>query len=357
MKEIKPLKFILKRAIKDRIIYISLGIIVLVGLLIWLIYPNKSINYTYSPIIVHTFDQIPVIKDQSDKVFNKFFTYTADPFLAVVAGIFGFIIWLNQYSKKVIEKLPKRMTVHFKLKDKIIASCYEAAIAHEGDIRQWSQQIGKQMLGGDLKMFPYFNIDNPIIVKSETEKRYSGKKDNDEKEPIEIYLYNVTIFLNAKDAKDILVYGGEYERKNTIIWYENTPDQPDNKTLEYSKGFYIPDDNDKPYDLTEIKSNKDFAIPDNKTDLKKEINDNISSLLKLNNNINSLSKDDKVKSETKNETKKKTEVETKAETDAIIFLKKEKQKLNDKISKLINEYNSELNNEDISKLKSDYNSN
>lgn len=201
-----------------------------------------------------------------------------DPFFAILAGIFGFIIWYNQKRTQVIEELPKRMTVHFVRDRDLIASCYESALAHEGDIRQMAQQIGKQMLGGDLKMYPYFNIETPEVCYSETEKK-------DDK-PIKIRLYKVTIFLNADKAEDILMHGKTYTGKRTFIWSENNPSNPNNEILECTKEVFLNSGQIK--SLTEIRTSNDFELVYS-YNIEVEIESLINESLELNKKIKDFS--------------------------------------------------------------------
>ena len=45
-------------------------------------------------------------------------------------------------------QLPKKLTVIFTFEGLPLMKCEEAWLAGESDIRQWSQQIGRQMAGG-----------------------------------------------------------------------------------------------------------------------------------------------------------------------------------------------------------------
>ncbi|MFA8436813.1 MAG: hypothetical protein ACEPOZ_20085 [Marinifilaceae bacterium] len=248
---------------------------------------QKPITYLFAFVVLFVISGIISLYPAPTFIktgFHKFFTYTADPFFAIAAGVFGLIIWSNQNRRKFIEELPKRMTVHFKWNDKIIASCYESALAHEGDIRQWAQQIGRQMLGENFKMYPYFNIDTPIVAKSETEMsqgKYSWMKEK----PLPIRLYNVTVFLNADSPQNILEKGKKYYRTQTLIWSENNPNSPENEVFIHKKGFLR-----KEYTLTQIHNSNDFGpleiIPSNYDQL---IEEKIFEIQGLNEKIKKLS--------------------------------------------------------------------
>ncbi len=67
-----------------------------------------------------------------------------------------FVIW-----KSWVEQLPKRLTVRFMYKDDFVMVCENAYLAGEGDIRVWSQQIGRQMVGENLHFEPFIKQGKP----------------------------------------------------------------------------------------------------------------------------------------------------------------------------------------------------
>lgn len=192
------------------------------------------------------------INEETEEVFHDLFTYRADPFFAIIAGLFGIVIWINQKRNQVLTEIPKRMTVHFVVKNAskttVIASCYEAVLAHEGDIRNYSQQIGKQMLGGNLNLHPYFEIGKAEIKRSETEatngnslfKQTTSPHNKHKKiKGLIIKHYKVTLYLDAKSAKDILSDGKAYKRNRTIARYETQPDSPISLTYSHKKDEFL----------------------------------------------------------------------------------------------------------------------
>jgi len=60
-----------------------------------------------------------------------------------------------------VDELPKRLNVHFKFEDRYVFTCWEATLADEGDVRQWAQQVGKQMAGRYLEFDLYPDISAP----------------------------------------------------------------------------------------------------------------------------------------------------------------------------------------------------
>lgn len=87
--------------------------------------------------------------------------------LTFIAAIFIGILELREEYES---NLPKLLTVQFLLQDKIIYECQNAPLAHEGDIRNWAQQIGKQMNNDkDLPLDPRFNV-----IEDKKPKQVSG---------------------------------------------------------------------------------------------------------------------------------------------------------------------------------------
>lgn len=88
----------------------------------------------------------------------------------VVAGVIG---WQG-YIRRWEDSLPNKVTVHFMFNGDYIMSCYRAYLAGEDDIRNWAQQIGRQMTGSNLGMAPVITqkaleiIDDPEFKHYET---------------------------------------------------------------------------------------------------------------------------------------------------------------------------------------------
>jgi hypothetical protein len=76
-----------------------------------------------------------------------------------------------ELREEFYESLPRLMSVQFYLKEMLIYECKHAVLAHEGDIRQWAQQIGKQMNHDeDLPLDPLF-----FVSTDEKPKQFDGK--------------------------------------------------------------------------------------------------------------------------------------------------------------------------------------
>lgn len=61
--------------------------------------------------------------------------------------------------------LEKRLNVYYRVEGQTCMVCYEAHLPHEGDIRNWAQQIGRQMCHGEyLDFSPYLDLDDLGVV-------------------------------------------------------------------------------------------------------------------------------------------------------------------------------------------------
>lgn len=61
-------------------------------------------------------------------------------------------VWLGETAQDWRGSLPKRLTVDFQHKGRLVMRCENACLAGEGDIRALGQQIGAQMAGENLKL-------------------------------------------------------------------------------------------------------------------------------------------------------------------------------------------------------------
>jgi hypothetical protein len=87
---------------------------------------------------------------------------------------------------------------------KVVMSCYEAYLFGISDIRAWSQQIGRQMNGGEnLEFDPYIELLAPATSNSGLEKDSDGNFK-------EIMLYKVIIFLRKPNKEEF--------KEKYLIW-------------------------------------------------------------------------------------------------------------------------------------------
>lgn len=112
-----------------------------------------------------------VVYTDEDKWWNRLL----DPTIGISTFIFAFAVWSREAYQNWEQNLPKRLTVRFIYKGKLLLICKNAILTSEGDIRQWGQQIGSQMNRNQaLKFEPFFeiNIGKPIVKYGEYFKPY-----------------------------------------------------------------------------------------------------------------------------------------------------------------------------------------
>lgn len=96
-------------------------------------------------------------------------TNWADPVVTVATVTAAVFAWWETYSQAWEENLPKRLNVHYKYDRQYVFTCWEATLSGEDDIRQWAQQIGRQMNNNEyLDFSPHPWINSPVITTNES---------------------------------------------------------------------------------------------------------------------------------------------------------------------------------------------
>lgn len=83
---------------------------------------------------------------------------TWDKVVTLFTLLVGIAVFLGEAVEDWEERLTKRLTVFFQVHGKTCMVCYGAHLPHEGDIRNWGQQIGRQMCEEPLEFSPYLDI-------------------------------------------------------------------------------------------------------------------------------------------------------------------------------------------------------
>ena len=157
---------------------------------------------------------------------DDFFSLIVDPFLAMFTGLVAILILLNDYRREWEDNLPKRLTVHCKQGKNYILTCHKAFLAGESDIRQWAQQIAKQMNEEEyLKFYPFFKNERPQLMLNENN--------------LLIKHYETTIFLDEDyDFRITRKRKDDEEKTHTIlkthylIWFENENNTAHNEEIK-----------------------------------------------------------------------------------------------------------------------------
>jgi len=120
-----------------------------------------------------------------------------EPIFVVGTTIIAICIWFFQAQNNWKESLDKRLTVHFMYQNKAVMSCYEAYLSGVSDIRQWAQQIGRQMNdGANLDFDPYIEAKSLSLQKSALEQDEHGDLKD-------IMLYEVTFHLRNLQKEEL----------------------------------------------------------------------------------------------------------------------------------------------------------
>ena len=122
-----------------------------------------------------------------------------DPILGLATFLVAVVIWLTNTAKDWEDRLDKLLTVSYidLNTNREVIRCENAFLAHEGDIRNWGQTLGRQSIGKNPKGF-YNSFDfSNILEMKPPEIRHQGQK---------FYKhYMATFFLTALPKKEDLV--------------------------------------------------------------------------------------------------------------------------------------------------------
>lgn len=143
-----------------------------------------------------------------------------EPVITIGTFAIAIIMGVQNTKNAWIEKLPKKLTVHFKFGNEYVFTCHKAYLSGESDIRQMAQQIGSQMNDNHkLPLYPYMHLNTPTVERS-TQCNSRGKR----------YCfrhYEVTMFLS------------KHEKDGYTIWWDNDPEKPGNKALTTEKSINV----------------------------------------------------------------------------------------------------------------------
>lgn len=157
--------------------------------------------------------------------FVAFWTNWLDPGIAIATLVAAVSLSVWSAMTAWADNLEKRLDVHCTYGGRYVASCWEASLAHEGDIRQWAQQIAGQMLGSrELK----FTV-TPIFHAPENRRDATGIR----------RVYTIEIELTEDPTPDsrYLVWD---PRNNSRLFAGERPTQPLNPSSTELKAAEAP---------------------------------------------------------------------------------------------------------------------
>ncbi|MFN8348821.1 MAG: hypothetical protein U0X91_27730 [Spirosomataceae bacterium] len=127
-----------------------LQVLFLAGLVIWLTIVGNQTHFSFTGLpIIEAHDLGSV-----SKILNAI-----DPLIGITTLFLAFFVWFNEQRENYLEDLPKIMDVGFVYHGQVVMKCSNAPLSHQGDLRGWGQQIGRQLSNNeDLKFAPLFYI-------------------------------------------------------------------------------------------------------------------------------------------------------------------------------------------------------
>lgn len=84
-----------------------------------------------------------------------------DPVLTIGTILIASFIWYSEKKQNWENNLPMKLNVFFRHNDQVFYQVENAPLAGSDDVRQWGQQLGRQIHGGDLS-FNGFSVEVPV---------------------------------------------------------------------------------------------------------------------------------------------------------------------------------------------------
>lgn len=95
--------------------------------------------------------------------FNEWWEANFEVIAGAATLLAALLLALSELTREWEAELPKRLTVIFTYNDLVVLKCEDAWLAGESDIRQWSQQIGRQMTGDLLEFEPFVDQKSEVV--------------------------------------------------------------------------------------------------------------------------------------------------------------------------------------------------
>ncbi len=140
---------------------------------------------------------------------KRFWDHFADWPTAVLTLFVAISVFISGLREEWKQSRPKKLSVTFTFEGKEVMRCDKATLSSEGDIRALSQQIGKQMAGGNLKLKPILDTVSNRLAQDKNEI---------------IMLYTVSMSLWGLEVKPDNHDGGDgrlkevYRSGKKLVW-------------------------------------------------------------------------------------------------------------------------------------------
>ena len=134
-----------------------------------------------------------------------------DPVITVATLVVAVLLSVRAAMNAWEERLEKRLDVHCTYNGRYVASCWEASLAHEGDIRPWAQQIGGQMFGVRTLQFTV----TPAFPPPENRRDHTGTR----------RVYSIEIELTEDPSHDTRYMVWDH-RNGRRLYRDERPERP-----------------------------------------------------------------------------------------------------------------------------------
>lgn len=141
----------------------------------------------FSVLLFRSLSHLQILPAPWAKILSEIWVWL-DPFLTISAVFLALFIWYNEKKQDWEDHLPKKLNALFRLGNgDIVYQVINAPLAGADDIRQWGQQIGKQMNDNKNLEFDGLNVSGP--------ERATDKGGQP------VMRYTLTIWLQEQSAK------------------------------------------------------------------------------------------------------------------------------------------------------------
>ncbi len=183
--------FLFFLATKRTYINVILGMAVLIASILWIVNTNT--------------------KDFDLWNIERWWNAWGDPFIGLSTFLVAIVIWLTNIAIDWENRLDKKLTVTYKYGDKEVVKCKKAYLAHEGDIRNWGQTLGRLAVGNS-------SDDRDYSFKYNSSK--FERKDSVVKKGMYFFKHFDAIFFLSELPNPQDIKSGYDMRKGCFIWKE-----------------------------------------------------------------------------------------------------------------------------------------
>ncbi|GIW83328.1 MAG: hypothetical protein KatS3mg105_5135 [Gemmatales bacterium] len=134
-----------------------------------------------------------------------------DPVSGITAFFISLVVLYNQARERWENSLEKRLTVSFvNARDNIeIARVEHAYLSGQSDIRQWAQQLGRQIFGGDLQLDMNWDDHEPPRVVRE--------RCGDRRVFVKLYVVTLYVYFDVLPSEKITAFAKRRFKHSEVV--------------------------------------------------------------------------------------------------------------------------------------------